>query len=763
MTETTTAPTIVGTRAQRLDAFDKVTGRARYVGDLSLPGMLYGKIVRSDRPHARIISIDTRAAEALPGVEVVLTADHASGRFGEFIKDQTVFAVDRVRYVGEPVAAIAAESEAIADLAASLIDVTYEDLPAVFDPIAALEPDSPLVHDDAPSYAGPEPLIRWGNVLSQITLNLGDVETAFARADYIVEGTYSAHSVHQTPMEPRAVVADVDAAGRLTIHSSTQHPFGVRYQLHEALQIPFTDIRVVTETVGGGFGSKLEASLDLYAAILARTTQRPVRLVNSREEDFVSGNPRHPMILHLRSALAADGTILGREARVVMDSGAYSIGTPLLGGVAAMLAPGPYRIPNIAVEVLSVYTNKMPFAAYRGPTGPQTIFAVETHMDEIARELGLDRVALRLHNAFADEDSGHSGQPLQRVSLKEAIQRAADAIRIDEPSETGDPTLIRGKGLACAWWLTTAGAAGCGVQLNEDGTVVVQLGASEIGTGSVMSGIAQVVAEELRVPMDTIRIVWGDTDATPFDAGAQGSRTLFNAGRAAQAAAQDARQQLLQRAADMLEAAPEDLEVENGMVRVRGVPDRGVSYADLMAGQMWLTGPVLGRGTFLATQPDFDVSTFQGTIFTAFNAPSFHCHAAEVEIDRETGHTRVVDYVAVQDAGFAVNPTLVEGQMQGGAVQGIGYALTEELVIDEGRLLNPNLALYKIPTTLEAPNIRTVILEYASDEGPYGAKGVGEPPVILPAGAISCAIADAIGVPVRTTPFTPERVRQVIR
>ena len=305
---------------------------------------------------------------------------------------------------------------------------------------------------------------------------------------------------------------------------------------------------------------------------------------------------RHPMILHLRSALAADGTILGREARVVMDSGAYAIGSPLLGGVAAMLAPGPYRIPNIAVEVLSVYTNKMPFAAYRGPTGPQTIFAVETHMDEIARELGIDRVALRLHNAFDHDDSGHSGQPLQRVSLKEAIRQAAAAIRIDEPGETSDPNLIRGKGLACSWWLTTGGASGCGVQLNEDGTVVVQLGASEIGTGSVMAGIAQVVAEELRVPMDTIRIVWGDTDATPFDAGAQGSRTLFNAGRAAQAAAQDARQQLLQRAADMLEAAREDLEVEAGVVRVRGVPDRGVSYADLMAGQMWVTGPVLGRG-----------------------------------------------------------------------------------------------------------------------------------------------------------------------
>lgn len=757
------APVVAGTRAPRLDARDKVTGRARYATDLQLPGMLHGKIVRGDRPHARIVSIDASAARALPGVEAVLTAEDASGRFGEIIKDQTIFAVDRVRHVGEPVAAIAAETEAIANEAANLIEIEYDDLPAVFDPIAALEPDAPLVHDDASSYPGPEPLIRWGNVLSQITLNRGDVEAAFARADRIIEGTYSAHSVHQTPMEPRAAVADVDASGRVVIHSSTQHPFGVRFQIHEALGLPISDIRVITETVGGGFGSKLEASLDLYAALLARATGRPVRLVNSREEDFTSGNPRHPMTMHIRSAMAADGTILGREARVILDAGAYAVGSPLLGGVAAMLIPGPYHIPNIAVEVLSVYTNKMAFGAYRGPTGPQCVFAVETHMDEIAREMGIDRVALRLQNALDDGHEGHSGQRLERVSVKEAIRRAAEAIRIDEPGVPSDPDKVRGKGLACAWWLTTTGAAGCGVQLNEDGTIVVQIGASEIGTGSVMGSIVQIIAEELQAPVEKIRVVWGDTDATPFDAGAQGSRTLYNAGKAAQAAARDARQQLLERAAEILEAAEADLEVVDGVVRVRGVPGRGVSYADLMAGQMWVTGPVLGRGSFLAAMPDSDEGAFRGSIFTVFNAPSFHCHAAEVEIDRDTGQTRVVDYVAVQDAGFAVNPTLVEGQMQGGAVQGIGYALTEEIVIEDGRMLNPNLALYKLPTTLETPAIRTIILEYASDEGPYGAKGVGEPPVILPPGAISTAIAAALGTPVRTTPFTPERVQQVIR
>ncbi len=762
-TTDTTTPTVVGTRARRLDADDKVTGRARYATDLRLPGMLVGKIVRSDRPHARIVRIDTAAAEALPGVEAVATAADAAGRFGEIVKDQTVFAVDRVRYVGEPVAAVAAEGEGVADLAMRLIEVEYEDLPAVLDPVEALAPDAPLVHDDVAALAGPDALIRWGNVCSQVVLERGDVADAFARADRVVEGTYAAHSVHQTPMEPRAAVAEVDARGRLTVHASTQHPFGVRHQLHEGLGLPYADIRVVTETVGGGFGAKLEANVEMYAAVLARKTGRPVRLVNSREEDLASGNPRHPMTIHLRSAVAADGTILGREAKTVMDAGAYAIGSPLLAGVAAMLAVGPYRIPHLKVEVLAVHTNKMPFGAFRGPTGPQTVFAVESHTDAIARALGMDRLDLRLKNAFDEGDTGHSGQRLEGVGLKETITRAAEAIGWGAAGRPSAPGLRRGKGLACAWWLTTAGASGCGVQMNEDGSVVVQTGAAETGTGAVMVGVAQVVAEELGVGPEQVRLVWGDTDATPLDAGAQGSRTLFNAGNAARRAAREVRDELLRRAAALLEAAEADLEVRDGTVRVRGVPDRGVTYADLMGGQMWASGPVLGRGSFLAEATPYAPESFKGSVFPYFNAPSFHCHAAEVEVDPETGRTRVVDFVVAQDVGFAVNPTYVEGQMQGGAVQGIGYALTEELVIEDGRLLNPNLALYKLPTTLEAPSVRTIIVEHPAAAGPHGAKGVGEPPVVVSPAAVAAALADAIGVPIRTTPFTPERVLRAIR
>jgi CO/xanthine dehydrogenase Mo-binding subunit len=755
---TAAAPQVVGRRTRRLDADSKITGRARYASDYAPQGVLHGKIVRSDRGAVRITRIDVSAALELPGIEAVITDETFNGRFGEILKDQSVFAADIVRCAGEPIAAVAAGSPEIADLAARLIEIEYDDLPAVYDPIAALAEDAPLVHDDVARIPGPDGLLRWGNVCSQVFVRRGATADAFARAAHVYEGTYTAHSVHQAPMEPRAAVAEFDGSGRLIVHSSTQHPFGVRQQLVDALGLSHGDIRVIAETVGGGFGSKLEASVEMYAALLARETGRPVRVVNTREEDLISGAPRHPMLIHLRSAVADDGTILGREARIVMDSGAYAIGSPLLTGVAALLAPGPYRIPNLHIEALAVYTHNPPFGSYRGPTGPQMIFAVESHMDAIARELGLDPLEIRLRNLLDDGDSGPSGQALSGVSAREALSRAAKAIGWGHANEAVDGRHARGKGLACSWWLTTAGAAGCTVQMNDDGTVVVHSGAAEIGTGAVMAGIAQIVAEELSVGVDDVRMVWGDTDGTPMDAGAQGSRTLFNMGQAAQRAAQAAREQLLERAADMLEVAEADLEVVEGRVSVRGVPDRSLSYADLMAGQMWSSEPVIAHGTFLAESTPYDATTVEGSLLPVFNSPSFHCHAAEVEVDLDTGLTRVLDFVVAQDAGFAINPTYVEGQMQGGAAQGIGYALTEELVIEDGRILNPNLALYKLPTTMEVPRIRTEIVEYASAQGPFGAKGVGEPPVTVPPAAIANAVTAATGVEIRTMPLAPERV-----
>lgn len=757
------ATELLGQRAVRLDAIDKVTGRARFASDLQLPGMLYGVVVRSDRPHARIHCIDTTAAASLPGVEAIVTAADAPGMYGEVIKDQRAFAVDLVRHIGEPIAAVAAVSEEVAREAAALIEVEYEDLPAVFDPLEAMRDDAPRIHEHWERYAAPDGLIRSGNVCATTVLETGDVESAFRGAVHVFEDEYVTHSVHQSPMETRTAIADVDSGGAVTIYASTQHPFGVRAQIHEALGIPLTSIRVVPSPLGGGFGSKLEAINELYAAVLARKARRPVKLVNSREEDLAFGNPRHPMYFRIRSALDADGTLVGREVRVIMDAGAYATGSPVLTSVAALLAPGPYRIPNVRVEVIAVYTNNIPFSAFRGPTGPQTVFAIESHTDAIARRLGIDPLEFRLKHVFRSGDRAHNGQELGQVSLTEAINRAAAAIGWGEAEPASEDGWLRGKGIACTWWTTTGGAAGCTVRMNEDGTVLVQTGASEIGTGAVMAGVAQIVAAELGIALDKVRIVWGDTDATPYDAGAQGSRTVVNMGNAARDAAGKVRQELLRRAAEFLEAPVDDLDVVDGKVFVRGVPDRAVSYAELMAGAMWSTGAVVASSTYLAPPTPYDPDRLRGGFYPTFNSPSFHCHAADVEVDPETGAVRVRKIVVVQDVGFAINPLYVEGQMQGGSAQALGYALTEELHFEDGRVMNPNLALYKLPTTLEVPDIEPIILEYPSAEGPYGAKGVGEPPVIVTAGAIANAVYDATGVQLRRTPLTPERIYRALR
>ncbi|GAC1313377.1 MAG: xanthine dehydrogenase family protein molybdopterin-binding subunit [Chloroflexota bacterium] len=745
-------------RATRLDALDKTTGTARYASDLALPGMLVGMIVRSDRPHARIRSIDMSAAESLPGVAAIVSSADAPGAYGEVIKDQNAFAVDRVRYIGEPIAAIAADSAATARSAAELIRVEYEELPAVFDPLSALEADAPLIHPDAARYAAPSVLARKGNLCSRVTLNMGDIEAGFREAVRVFEDEYVTHSVHQTPMETRAVVADVDAYGRVTLYASTQHPFGVRAQIAEALRLPLTDIRVVTPHIGGGFGSKLEASVELYAALLARKARRPIRLVNSRDEDLLTGNPRHPMTIRLKSGLDAAGQLVARQVKVVMDAGAYAVGSPVLTGVAANLATGPYRIPHVHVEVVAAYTNNIPFSAFRGPTGPQMVFAVESHTDALARRLGSDPLDFRVRHVFKNGDRAANGQVLQGVSLTDVLERAAQAIGWRTAREPTSDGLLRGKGLSCCWWTTTAGAAACSIKMNEDGSVVVQTGATEIGTGAVTAGIAQIVAGELGLQLDRIRLVSGDTEATPYDAGAQGSRTLFNMGAAARDAAVQVRAQLVQRAAEVLEAHVDDLEIGDGDVYVRGSRNRAVSYAALMAGAMWITGAIATTGSYMATPTEYEPQQVQGSLYPTFNSPSFHCHAAEVSVEPDTGLVKVTGFAAAQDVGFAVNPTYIEGQIQGGAAQGIGYALLEELHFEDGRILNPNLALYKLPSTLDVPNIQAIIVEEPSEQGPYGTKGVGEPPVVASAAAVANAVFDATGVQLSRTPLTPERV-----
>lgn len=775
---TTIEPTrLVGKRVPRLDAIDKVTGKGQYGADQHPGGMLYAKVLRSPIPHGIIKRLDTSRAEALEGVRAVVTAgDVPDVKFGVTVMDEGVFAIDRVRYLGEAIAAVAATSERTAEEALKLIEVEFEELPVVEDIADALRPDAPLVHPDWKKYDAYPDLLREGNICSHSIVRRGDVEKGFAEAELVVEDEFETHMVHQGYIEPRAGVAWVDANGHVSVAASTQNPFNIRATLAKILRLPLNKVRVKATLIGGGFGGKLDPGVEHFTAVLAQKTGRPVRLVWTREEEMLAAAPRMPSRSRIKTGVMNDGTIVARKAEVWVDAGGYAGDSPVIATVTTMMAAGPYKIPNLELHGYAVYTNKANAGAYRGPGGPQTVFAVESQMDIIAEKLGMDPLELRLKNIVHDGDLGPTGQVLTHVGLEEAIRRVAECI--DWKSRKTGP--YRGVGMACSWWTTTAGSACAYVKLNEDGTIGLITGATEIGSGAVTAGVAQILAEEMGVDMEDLVLVTADTDATPYDFGAQGSRTVFNVGNAVRRAAEDCKRQILEAASTVLEAPVEELELRDKHVWVKGSAERRVSLAQI--GEMsiwamapghvvgkapeqgsWAGGAIIGRGTFLATPTEYDASSVQSHMYPAFNAPTFYCHAAEVEVDPLTGEVQVLRYVAAHDVGKAINPEYIEGQFRGGAAQGLGYALSEEIVYKGGRVLNPNLTDYKMPTALDVPDIECIIVEAGSDEGPYGAKGVGEPSVIPSGALIANAVAAATGVRIRRLPLTAERVYRALQ
>lgn len=759
-TEGKAAHQVVGKSLPRLDASEKVTGRFKYVADLFLPGMLWGKIRRSEIPFGRIVRIDASAAERLPGVRAVITAgDVPAGALnGKNLRDEPILARDRVRYVGEPVAAVAADTREIAEGAVQLIKVEYEPWEPILDVESALKPGVPLLHPDFDSYWHVPGIRNYDNVVSHASLERGDVAGAFAVADIVVEDRFVTHQVHQMSLEARVAIAEVDANGNITVISSHQFPFGLRKELGEIFKTPVGKIRVIAGGIGGGFGGKLDPTVEPLAIVLARRTGRPVKIHLTREEEMMAGSPRQASVIYMRTAAKRDGTLLAREARIMYEAGAYGGDSVGLAGIGLMMAPGPYKWQALKIDSLAVYTNKPNCGSYRGPGGPQPVFAGESQVNRIARELGLDPLEIRLRNAVEDGDLGPSGQVLTRVSLKETLRKAAERIGWDQPLSPAPPDKRRGRGLACTWWTTTSGSACAYVKVNEDGTVGVITGGKEIGTGAMTAGVAQIVAEEMGVEMEDVIIASDDTDSVPYDFGAQGSRTTFMVGNAAIRAARDAKSQLLTLAAEKLGADPGDLECSGKAVRVKGDPSSSMPLADLAKQAQATVGPILGRGCYIQPPAQYDTASVQGSTYPAYNSPSFHTHAAEVEVDEGTGEVKVTRYVVAQDVGFAINPAYVEGQMIGGAVQGLGYALQEEMVYERGRLLNGNFTDYKLPTTMDVPAIETVIVEVPSEHGPYGAKGVGEPPNILSGAVIAEAVGSALGVRFRRLPITAERV-----
>jgi CO/xanthine dehydrogenase Mo-binding subunit len=760
--------TVIGANVRRADGEDKVRGAAVYGMDYTEPGALAGKILRSAVPAAQIVSVDTAKAEAMPGVRAIATAADAPGRSGMFfaLKDQTLFATGQVRYVGEPLAAVAADTDAEAEAALAAIEVTLESLEPVLDPEQSLAGTARLIHPDWESYETLIPGPRGGNLAWEARIGRGDVDGAFEQAHLIVQDEFRAQRQHQSSIEPHAVLARF-TDGRYVVYTPTQFPFNVRGRIAELIGVRPSDVRVIVPVIGGGFGGKLDTMLEPFACILARKSGRPIRIINTRREELATCGPRENAVVRLRTAVAGDGTILAQEGEIIADNGANSSGeTVACANVAGLVLGGTYRIPNARYVSKVAYTNTQPTAAFRGVNGPYCVYAQELHMDHIARELGIDRRELRMRNLIRAGEEMVNGQRLEDAYLAQAMERVEqirpwrDAVSAAAPA----PGRLRGVAVVPLTWITNPGPSGATVKLEEDGTAIVTCAAAEIGTGAVATGIRQLVADELGLRFDDVRVSPADTDTGGYDNGAQGSRTTFGMGNAALDAAGKVREQIVEVAAALLEAAPADLKLADGTVQVAGDPDKQVPLGAVAATAMFTRGPIVASGRFAAPPVPFDAGCMAGALFTHFAAATYHAHMAEVEVDRETGKVYVLRYVVVQDVGRAINPQMIEGQIQGGVLQGLGYALFENLRLSEGgEVLDQSLESYRLPGAADAPPIDIALCENPCPYGPLGAKGAGEPSIIPVAAVIACAVADAIGRPVNELPLTPFAVLAALR
>ena len=741
-----------GTGFVRPDGKEKVTGSGRYTADLTLTGQAYARFRYTDHPHARILRVDTSKARALSGVLAVVThEDVPDVKYGQLVQDRYLFAKDVVRWEADIIAGVAATSEDIAAEAVRLIEVEYEVLPPITDFEAATAEGAPLVHPEWSTDGRDDALVSDGNTLGYSTIVKGDVDAGMAAADVVVKGRYVSDPAHGVPIEPHAVVAQWQG-DRVTIWTSSQVPYIARSGVAHTLQIPEANVRVIVPLLGGGFGAKCDFHFEAHVAALARAAGRPVKLVFSREEEFIAiDHRREGMVLEFETGAMHDGTLVARRARLVLDKGAYCGEGGFLGQMAAMHACGPYVLEHVFVESWLNYSTTQPSASVRAPAAPQVCWALEQHMDEVADALGMDPVELRRKTLIQEGDEGPTKQVFDHIAIRETLERAAELIGYGE--ELPEDEAI---GFSCGWWPSFSSNAGAYVQLNPDGSGTIVTGAQENGTGAVMA-MPKFVAEMLGMKPEDFQILYQDTDAAPWDMGSAGSQTTFNAVRAVLDAASDVRDQLLEAAAEQLEAAKDDLELADGTVRVKGSPDHAVAVSEIAAATT-----IHGKGAgALPDSPPVDAASCVGRLgFESFLAPQLFTHAARVKVDRDTGVVRVLQVAAAHDSGRILNRIGADGQVYGGVVMGIGQALSEGTLLDEdGRQRNPHLLDYKLVTSADAPRIDIDWIEIDTpDAGPNGSKGVGEPPCVPTAGAVANAIARVLGTHVAQLPMTPERV-----
>jgi 4-hydroxybenzoyl-CoA reductase alpha subunit len=747
---------VVGQRVLRVEGYEKVTGEARYVADVALPGMLFGRILRSPYPHAKIVRVDTSKAEKLRGVRVIVTAeDTIKQGWGAFIPDQYPLSLGKVRYVGEEVAAVAAIDSEIAEEALNLIDIDWEELPTVFDPEEAMKDGAPLIHEG-----------KERNIAYKLAVERGDIEKAFAESDLIIEDTFQSTPQWHCAIETIGSVADYGSNGKFTIYMNTQTLFMARYRIAAALGVRESDVRVIQTAVGGGFGGKsCDDNNALVAALLSRKARKPVQIINTREEEFLAGSrPRVNMKIWGKMGFKKDGRIRAKQLRIIADNGAYSGKAPAIMTVASLRHDTCYKYSDVKTEAFLVYTNKIPTGAFRGFGNPSADWAVEQMLDIAAHRLGIDPLDLARLNAADPGYVSPHGNRVTSCELKQSIDLVEKMM--DWQTRRKKKKAKRGLGLACTVHVSGKRHFGdydggsATIKINEDGKALVLCGEGEVGQGAA-TAMCQIAAEELGIPLEDVEISVADTDFTTFCLGAFGSRVTYVGGNAVRDAAGKVKQQLLETAAEMLEADPDDLVTQDGKIFVKGAEKKSVTVGDVARSRLFRRGgaPIVASGSFDADSVLQDETRY-GNESGAYN---FGCQAAEVEVDTDTGQVKVLKYVAVSDCGTVINPIGAEGQVEGSVAQGLGYALIEGLRMEEGRPINPNFSDYRLPSMRDMPKLDHAFAKSYEPTGPFGAKGLGELGMDPTAAVIGNAVFDAVGVRVKTLPITPEKVLQALR
>ena len=747
--------TLVGINVPMHGGLAKVTGAVNYTANMEFSGQLFAKALRSPYAHARLIRIDAAKAAALPGVRAVVTRDDLSGLnpcFGTGVEDQPVVAIDKVCYAGDIVAGVAADSREIAEAALTLIEAEYAELPAVTDILASTQTDAPIIHDaHVDKTAG-------GNIHGIYRGASGDIEQGFRESDEIIENIYNLPPVQHGHIEPHVVTAFWEAGGKLIIHSPCQTPSPLQEQLAKVFKLHLNQVRVMVSSVGGGYGGKNHARIEPLVALLARKARRPVQWTLTREEVFLTGR-RFGAVVKIKTGFKRDGRLVARKVEALYDMGAYALSGPANTKNACLIAGGPYNIPHREFTTYAVYTNLPPAGPYRGVGASHVCWAYESEMDEIARRLAMDPLELRLKNLLQEGDKFITGEPMISVGIAECARQAARAIgweRTREQPPKPGPT-VRGKGLAVAIKSTsTPSTSAATVRLNADGSAILLTSSAEIGQGAHTS-LAQIVGDVLGLPLERVSVTFPDTDVTPYDKSTSSSRTTFHMGRAAQLAAEQIRDQLLQAAAKTLEARVEDLELKDLRLRVKGVPEKSLAFPQLSRAIFGdSSGSLFGNFT-LRTEGGVDSKTGmgKGSSFWFYSAA-----AAEVEVDTETGKVRVLKVATAVDVGKAIHPKQCDLQNEGSALAGLGSALFEEMRFDSGQPINGSFLDYLLPSMQDHPaEFESVLVETPHPDGPFGAKGMGEAALPPMAAAIGNAVAHALdGVRVRDLPITPEKI-----